>query len=267
MLSCPLCCEVMTDGNILQCSNGHVLCEACKRKCDKTKGCPTCKVVFLGDIRVRVLEDLRDTALQIPCPHATDLCQFVGIRSELRSHTIDCPDVKTACPYSSCDKRLSDKEFVKHLLTCCPDRCDVIVNLGEFKLDKMAAVEITRITPKTPQHGAPFEHFAFQADGVDFVIEFSKFTESDSKAMWVRVYACCPVSKAATYRVRMVIGDSDKDFIGVSKRLSAFRTVYSDTKETAWFMCMDDSVFHFDKWFAAYDNKIPVSLSVWKTEC
>eukprot|EP01083_Nonionella_stella_P166191 554912_1 len=40
---CPICNVSMYDGPILQCPEGHIICQECKSKLPKSKPCPQCR--------------------------------------------------------------------------------------------------------------------------------------------------------------------------------------------------------------------------------
>eukprot|EP01083_Nonionella_stella_P281609 958234_1 len=47
---CPICNVLMYDGPILQCLDGHTICQKCKDKLPSSKKCPQCRKK-IGNIR------------------------------------------------------------------------------------------------------------------------------------------------------------------------------------------------------------------------
>lgn len=61
VLECPVCLEQMTKKKIIQCQNGHNVCQACRAK---ITSCPQCRVPFSElEVRNRGLEELASSSL------------------------------------------------------------------------------------------------------------------------------------------------------------------------------------------------------------
>jgi hypothetical protein len=111
-LECPVCMETMLPP-LLQCANGHHLCQRCTTRIQKTKRCfcnkPTCKdygvkcPVCRVDIAAdKVREDkelegraLGDAATLHACNY-TPACAFMGTYAALVAHAATCVHKKAA---------------------------------------------------------------------------------------------------------------------------------------------------------------------------
>lgn len=92
-LECPICLEI-TDKEIYQCKNGHMICSSCSSKVNE---CPQCRVNLKVDgalIRNRLAESL--VAKMHRCGFAEKGCTFKGNREQIEAHTKDCE-----CKYGS----------------------------------------------------------------------------------------------------------------------------------------------------------------------
>eukprot|EP01083_Nonionella_stella_P281608 958230_1 len=64
IFECPICNISMYDGPILQCPEGHIICQKCKNKLPDSKKCPQCRKT-IGTNRNRALEEM---AVKMPMP-------------------------------------------------------------------------------------------------------------------------------------------------------------------------------------------------------
>ena len=89
-LECSICCCPMT-GSIMQCSNGHVVCQSCQSKCHS---CPYCKDSSSW-VRNLVLEDLlKDHSVE--CNNKS--CSHVCKRKLMQDHLKICTYAPQKCP-------------------------------------------------------------------------------------------------------------------------------------------------------------------------
>ena len=81
-LTCVVCWLPML-GNIVQCSNGHVVCGDCADRIEPDSRCPCCRVEG-AFFRCRSLEKLAPVWL-FSCPKSN--CKWSGTGAELRGHS------------------------------------------------------------------------------------------------------------------------------------------------------------------------------------
>lgn len=84
-LECPVCFEYMVD-EIVQCTNGHSICQKCKQSLNKSE-CPICKQLF-GNTRNFALEDVASN-LSFPCKNEECTKELNAV--EINDHTKICP--------------------------------------------------------------------------------------------------------------------------------------------------------------------------------
>lgn len=113
LLECPVCMDIMSPP-LLQCTNGHMLCNDCRGKIYK---CPQCKVSLNSCSRNRALESLAETALLVNCPNHG--CRKPFKLSRLAKHSTVCEFAPMMCPHDeSCtwSGSIYPKTVVKHLV-------------------------------------------------------------------------------------------------------------------------------------------------------
>ncbi|ODM90283.1 putative E3 ubiquitin-protein ligase SINA-like 6 [Orchesella cincta] len=119
--SCPICLEV-PEGDIFQCTAGHMICSSCIPKVDGDR-CPQCRIPFGNPkIRSRILEEILD-AQEFQCRFSDQGCNHLCKRSEVTRHGNSCsfnPDTVSLCKqfgFSSCEFQLgciSRAEIISH---------------------------------------------------------------------------------------------------------------------------------------------------------
>lgn len=116
MATCPCCTEYYM-GNVMQCQNGHSLCEICR---DKSSKCPTCKVNF-GHTKLRNLTMetiLAQMNVTVQCAYHTLGCQERIPYSKVHDHFRKCKHRPSECYYGCGFKANTQSDYVQHL-------CDV----------------------------------------------------------------------------------------------------------------------------------------------
>ncbi|XP_004711279.3 E3 ubiquitin-protein ligase SIAH1-like [Echinops telfairi] len=93
LFECPVCYDSVLPP-ILQCKNGHLVCNNCRPKLDI---CPTCRVL-LGSIRNLALEKVADL-VQFPCKYAVWGCERILAYTEKADHQVNCEFRCYSCPF------------------------------------------------------------------------------------------------------------------------------------------------------------------------
>jgi len=106
-IECPVCLEVPRKGPVFACSNGHLVCQKCKRET-----CPTCRGA-VGDnkslIAVAVIEKILHDCKFVECEEEFAL-------NQIEEHEKNCEHRIVACPYyEQCDQRVSLSRLLEHL--------------------------------------------------------------------------------------------------------------------------------------------------------
>jgi len=111
-VECPVCYEVPKQAPVPVCSNGHVVCQTCKRDL-----CPTCRVrmgVATSVLAVTVIENIPH-----PCQFQIYGCQETCSLGTLLSHQAACRFRTVKCPNVKCDQRVPLSELVNHTISKC----------------------------------------------------------------------------------------------------------------------------------------------------
>ena len=96
LLECPICVEQMLPP-IFQCTNGHVICSACK---PKISNCPNCQV---ADLSVRNLQIERMAeSIEQPCRYQEYGCDETLPYLTESEHANDCRFRPLRCPEPNC---------------------------------------------------------------------------------------------------------------------------------------------------------------------
>eukprot|EP01083_Nonionella_stella_P061174 159482_1 len=98
LLECPICSIPMVDGPILQCSEGHTICQTCKGKLPNPKLCPQCQAE-LGYCRNRVLESMVEK-IPIPCKNKDFGCLLIIPPCDRITHAAQCKFTPFECPHN-----------------------------------------------------------------------------------------------------------------------------------------------------------------------
>lgn len=116
MATCPCCAEYYM-GNVMQCQNGHSLCETCR---DKLPKCPTCKINF-GHTKLRNLTMetiLTQMNITVQCAYHSLGCTERIPYSKVHDHFRKCKHRPAECFYHCGFKAGTTADYVQHL-------CDV----------------------------------------------------------------------------------------------------------------------------------------------
>lgn len=109
-LECPVCYEMPKEGNIYQCPNGHMHCNACHSRLDN---CPICRVP-IGNARNLALETVLST-LPNPCRFNEQGCDIQLPKEALQVHERVCLFRDVPCPSFYCDKKMPLTQLLEHL--------------------------------------------------------------------------------------------------------------------------------------------------------
>lgn len=108
-LECPICIRIALPP-IMQCRNGHVICNSCR---NKVRDCPVCRE---ADIDVRNLFAERAIVyLPIPCINKQFGCKEEVTYSEKETHENNCTFRPFNCPFIECDEKLVAADVVEHV--------------------------------------------------------------------------------------------------------------------------------------------------------
>ncbi|XP_004711275.1 E3 ubiquitin-protein ligase SIAH1-like [Echinops telfairi] len=112
LFECPVCYDSVLPP-ILQCENGHLVCNNCHPKLEL---CPTCRVL-LGSIRNLALEKLANL-VQFPCKYALWGCERILAHTEKADHQVNCEFRLYSCPFPgvSCNWMGLMNAAVPHLI-------------------------------------------------------------------------------------------------------------------------------------------------------
>ena len=121
IIKCKVCLATPQKGHILQCQNGHLICQGCMDKNEESESdddgnesntrrvtCPTCRTPMnqlTGNKRIRALgiEQLIEAIdVDLPCIHMG--CEFVAPKSAMPSHERKCEYRKISCPHLQCNQ-------------------------------------------------------------------------------------------------------------------------------------------------------------------
>eukprot|EP01083_Nonionella_stella_P269682 912687_1 len=101
VFECPICNVSMYNGPILQCPEGHVICQECKGKLPRSKQCPQCRKK-IGNIRNRALEGMAEK-MPMPCKNKKLGCQLIVLPAERIDHGEQCKFAPIQCPHDYFD--------------------------------------------------------------------------------------------------------------------------------------------------------------------
>jgi len=121
MVECPICLEVPRKGPIFMCSNGHFLCEKCRRQ-----NCPTCREVMGNNksiLAVAVIENILHDCKFAECEQKYPL-------DKIEQHEKNCKHRIVSCPYySDCTEKVPLPKLLNHLeMTCSSNKIPIVVD-------------------------------------------------------------------------------------------------------------------------------------------
>jgi len=108
-LECPICLRIALPP-IMQCRNGHIVCNNCRHK---VRDCPVCRE---ADIDVRNLfAEKAIVHLPIPCINKQFGCKEEVPYSDKETHENNCTFRPFNCPFIECDEKLVAADVVDHV--------------------------------------------------------------------------------------------------------------------------------------------------------
>lgn len=93
LFECPVCFDYVLPP-ILQCQNGHLVCQTCRQK---ITCCPTCRVPIGSNIRNLPMEKLAST-MSFPCKYNQSGCAAQLLYTEKPDHEDSCEFKPYSCP-------------------------------------------------------------------------------------------------------------------------------------------------------------------------
>lgn len=106
---CPICFEPFIE-EVVQCNNGHLICEFCYNKLPSPEKCPSCRS-DMSYIRNRAIEDL---VAKLPIQCKWKGCPEVCTIEEMRKHRDECKNRKMPCGVTGCVWIGYHDEFLSH---------------------------------------------------------------------------------------------------------------------------------------------------------
>lgn len=93
LFECPVCFDYVLPP-ILQCQNGHLVCQACRQMITT---CPTCRVQISSNIRNLQMEKLASTVF-FPCKYSNYGCNSQLLFKDKPPHEDTCSFRPYSCP-------------------------------------------------------------------------------------------------------------------------------------------------------------------------
>lgn len=113
LFECPVCSDYAIPP-ISQCQNGHLICQACRKKIDS---CPTCRVSITDPLIRNLQLDRLANTFQFPCKYNFNGCQWKSYWFMKHDHEDGCPftSYKCPCPGTPCKWSGLSKDIMQHL--------------------------------------------------------------------------------------------------------------------------------------------------------
>ena len=117
-IECPICQDIPSEGQIMQCQNGHLICERCMGL-NNTNACPTCREPFeqlSGHRKIRALgieQVIEAIDLDLSCKNAN--CEFMAPKRDLTSHEKRCEYRIVECPDTGCERLMPFLSLLGHI--------------------------------------------------------------------------------------------------------------------------------------------------------
>ena len=115
---CLVCLHIPKEGHIIQCQNGHLLCEECTNKINGNT-CPNCRAPLdqlAGNKRIRALaaqQLIESMDLTFPCKHPN--CEFSASKHEAIMHEKKCKYRLVPCPDECCKQQWPLANLLEHM--------------------------------------------------------------------------------------------------------------------------------------------------------
>ena len=119
---CPICIEPYIH-QVMQCKEGHLICESCWIQLPLPKKCPSCRA-DLSYIRNRAIEDL---VAKLPIQCRWRGCSMVCAIEEMAEHQFKCKNKKLPCGITECTWTGYHDEFLAH----CKDKHETRIRLAQ----------------------------------------------------------------------------------------------------------------------------------------
>jgi len=120
-LECPVCFDVPKTGPIPVCTNGHFVCQTCKRDL-----CPSCRVKLQGGKSILASNLLN----LIPHKCVFEDCQDLFYLDRYESHLKICPHRLLKCPAVTCTTKVSFSKLIDHVLNFCNESFSDLKHCG-----------------------------------------------------------------------------------------------------------------------------------------
>ena len=120
-MECIICRSIPSEGQIRQCSNGHLACQRCMGN-EALTTCGVCREP-LGSKRIRnvAVEQLIVAAdLEVSCKHTN--CMFKGTKTVVKSHEVSCDVRVVQCPDPFCPEMIPLNTLLHHMKVGNPTR-------------------------------------------------------------------------------------------------------------------------------------------------
>ena len=88
ILECPICYGLPHTSFVYQCTNGHTLCQVCRKRLGK-EICPSCRQP-LGEIRNRTIERIMEFIVPYHCRFKKHGCALLMTKENLLKHEEQC---------------------------------------------------------------------------------------------------------------------------------------------------------------------------------
>ncbi len=199
---CPTCHEIPR-GKILQCRNGHPICEPCFARRRQNLRCYMCGELYDSPpARALVMEQMiaaEAEGLEFACVNSRFGCPETFARSDLENHEkTECKFKPVLCPLSDCDEpEVGVKSIFEHLTQKHKDD-------SSFRgLVRDNGDEI-RLVYQDPNADVGFVHCFWKFDNRVFLASFGNDSKKDkSQLFWVRLLG--ESAAKDTYKVRATL--------------------------------------------------------------
>lgn len=93
LFECPVCFDYVLPP-IMQCQNGHLVCQTCLKM---VQNCPTCRIQISNNIRNLQMEKLACN-IQFPCKYSNSGCKMLLLYKDKCEHEESCLYKPYSCP-------------------------------------------------------------------------------------------------------------------------------------------------------------------------
>jgi hypothetical protein len=223
LIVCLICSEVMYPPITNQCSNGHLLCASCSKKCKQK--CPVCRDKISHN-RNLALETIAGP-LVVCCKNESLGCRVNMKYSEIGQHVSECEyEGFECCPFNSCDEKISfyskdtiTKHFREtHSIEVAPERNG---NATHYRACLFVRTQSRKTNASTMV--VLFEH-----EGALFLEQVTQINDS----IFVRVRGIGKKNKFANSKVVFTIKDKLNNVYSVTEPIKSIHEVYGQRNYT-----------------------------------